>query len=102
MFYPSDEKQKIVDILKIDIVILSPFSIFVGDGYSQHADAKYLQHHNLRYHLYFVPYGMSLTHSIPFPYKWGIMIAKPGDGNRAEISDRIGLDGEVTFGCSST
>lgn len=60
---PTAERLKMADILKIDPMKLSPFSIFVGHGYLRHAGAEYLEHLGLRYQVYFVSVGVALNDS---------------------------------------
>lgn len=63
VLYPSGEKRNMEDILEMD-AILSPFNIFVGHEYLQHAGAEHLKHHNLRLYVYLVPKGLPLNDSM--------------------------------------
>lgn len=85
------------EILKIDDIKLSPFNIFVGHGYLQHAGAEYLAHHNLRYHVNLVFIGIPLNDPIAFARECRIGIAKPGEGNRVHESDTVAHDKQLTL-----
>lgn len=40
IFYPSVEKQKLANIMKLKPVTLPSYCLFVGHGYVQHAGAE--------------------------------------------------------------
>lgn len=42
VFYADANKRKVAAILKTDVVMIPPFSVFIDSSYVQHDGAKYL------------------------------------------------------------
>lgn len=50
----------------MDSIKLLRSASLLEHGYLQHADAEYLEHHNIMYHMYLVSKGLPLNDSIAF------------------------------------
>ena len=64
-----------------------PHSVFVGNGYVQHAGAGWSGTESLRYHMYVIPHGYHMRDNVAFAYRWSLR--KPGDppANLRELFD---------------
>lgn len=62
--YEEQKKRNLARTSQMESFFLLPFSMFVRNGYAQHARANYLVHPNLCYQVYFVPKDIKLPDEI--------------------------------------
>lgn len=76
-YYVYYDKRKNKVLLRTHIIetfLFSPFPVFVGNGYVQHAGVEYHGHQNLRYCAYFVADDINSPDKIENSFSGGIPI----------------------------
>lgn len=53
--YNKENKEVQLKTLMMELFVLLPFPMFVGNSFLQHAGVMYLGQHSQRYNVYFVP-----------------------------------------------
>lgn len=66
--YPVQEKKKLSNLLQTKEVEISQFSVFLGNGYLQHAIYDWRGYHGLRSRTYLIPAGYNLKDAVAFAY----------------------------------
>lgn len=76
VIYPSKDKRKMTDMLKISFMVVPSYSVFGGHGCLQHACVEYVGTNNMKYPIYIFMDDVSLQDGIVLSYGWGIDVAK--------------------------
>lgn len=82
VMYPFKNKRELADMLKMDPVVLPPYSIIVVHGHLNHAGVEYVDSNYMRYDIYIYPDDVNLQDGIVFAYEWSLDVAKEIVGNR--------------------
>lgn len=101
-----EEKKVLVESLQRYEEVIPRFSVFVGHGYGQHADAGWNSLHALRYHTYVIPECTDLKDTVACAYgrllgrMAGLLVpeAKEGGGKekRGGEADKESGNGEAS------
>lgn len=96
VLYHQMRKYVLANTLKMEEVDITPFSLFVGHGYVQHAGVGWRGGYNLRYHTYIAPVKNGLPDEIWFAY--GASFARGDSSERMSgnsVSDTDSVDQEM-------
>lgn len=71
--------RTLASLFSIELMSISPLSLFVGYGYLQHAGPKYNRSHRLWYHFFFQLSVVLLVNAIWFAYGDYLMLGSAND-----------------------